>query len=150
MPISPTSGDTELEPQVYVIRSSYHYEDGDRRQQIDEAVMEDEGWFEDEVAAANRCEQLNAQTRRAYDVAMDRSRRERQGRIDAALQTNADIEILRANGLDRKLVPVPKPFVPVPFEDWQPDSFTKYSVETMRRSEHDTLARAEPSATATT
>lgn len=150
MPMNPTAGEPEQEPRVvHVIRSTYHYEDGDRRRQTDETVMEEEGWFDDAASAAARCEQLNAQTRRLYDVQMDRARRERQGKIDAAVRTNAEVEILRANGMDRKPVPVPSVFVPVPFEEWFPESCTTYSVETMSRSEHDGIARADHQAPVT-
>lgn len=128
---------------VRVIQSIYHYRDADNYPTTEEKILEDEGWFADAASAGIRCEQLNAQHRKLYDVAMARAKRERDAKIAAAETANKEAALLRANGLDKKDVIVPDAFVPTPFGSWAPGhSHTVYEVIEIRRSDHDGIATA--------
>lgn len=127
---------------VHVIQSEYHYRDVDNRPVVDESILDEEGWFHDVASAQQRTDQLNEQNRRLYDLEMARARRNRDQKIADAEQANREAEILRAAGVDKALVAVPTPFEPIPFEQYTPDSFTKYRVLAMRRSELDGIAGA--------
>lgn len=128
---------------VHVIQSAYHYRDADNYPTTEEKILEDEGWFADVASAGVRCDQLNAQHRALYDVAMARAKRERDAKIAFAVTANREAALLRANGLEKKDVIVPDEFVPTPFENWAPGhSHTVYEVIEIRRSDHDGIATA--------
>lgn len=134
---------------VYVIQSTHHYRDLDNYPRNEDQILEDEGWFVDEASAAVRSDQLNENNRRLYDVAMDRARRDREAKIRVAETANAEAAILRANGMTKADVPVPSAFVPTPFEDYVPEgSWTSYAVLPITRSDHDGIARAQPTSAA--
>lgn len=143
MPESMNPADDTDTSVVHVIQSTYHYRDVDNRPTSDDTILEDEGWFADAASAAARCDQLNAQNRAHYDVAMARARRERDAKILAAETANREAAILREHGMAKKDIPVPKPFEPVPFEQYVPEhGHTTYEVLPITRSEHDGIARA--------
>lgn len=154
MPESMNPADENDTTVVHVIQSTYLYRDADNRPVTEESIMEEEGWFGDSSSAAVRCAQLNAHNRVHYDVAMARARRERDAKILAAETANREASILRANGMQKRDVVVPKPFVPIPFEAYTPEhGQTVYAVITITRSEHDSggsvpvMSRAESDAT---
>lgn len=128
---------------VYVLQSTYHYRDIDNYPTSDDSILEEEGWFADAATAKLRCDQLNAQNRALYDVAMARAKRERDAKIKAAEATNQEAAILREHGIAKNDVPVPAPFVPTPFEQYRPEGgHTTYEVLAITRSDHDHLAPA--------
>lgn len=128
---------------VHVIESSYRYRDADNYDASVEKILEDEGWFADEKSARIRCEQLNAQNRKLYDVTMARLKRQHDAKIAAAEETNREAAILRKAGINKRDVAVPAPFVPTPFDDYVPEAgHTTYDVLPIRRSDHDGIAQA--------
>lgn len=136
---------------VHVIQSAYHYRDIDNRSATDYLILEEEGWFAHPASAAMRCDQLNAQNRKLYDVAMARAKRDREAKILAAETSNREAAILRANGMSKPDVTVPKDFVPVPFDEYRPEhGHTTYEVVPITRSDHDGIARARNEAGAET
>lgn len=142
---SPTAAPPSDEPTavVHVIQSSYHSRGGDGQPVVTSQILRDEGWFDDPTSAQTRSAQLNAQNRALYDVEMARAEREHNAKISAAQERNREAKILRDNGVHKRDVPVPKPFVAVPFEDFVPDrAYTTYEVLTISRSEHDGIAQA--------
>jgi hypothetical protein len=139
----PSSGEFAADITVHVIRSSYHHRDVDNRPTVDEQIVEDEGWFADSASAAVRCEQLNANDRALHASDMDRRRRDRDAKIAAAETANREAAILRANGMPKDDIPVPKEFTPTAFEDWRHERpHTVFEVIEIRRSDHDGMARA--------
>lgn len=99
---------------VHVIQSTYHHRDVDNYPTSEGKILEDEGWFADAASAGFRCDQLNAQSKAHYDVAMARAARERAAKIQAAETANREAAILRANGMQKKDVLVPTPEAPSP------------------------------------
>ena len=128
---------------VYVIQSSYHYRDQDNYPKTDEVLEDDEGWFADAESAAARCDQLNAPKRTHYENVMASEKRDHGVKIELARQKNREAAVLRAGGIAKTDVKVPKPFEPDVFEAFlSRSSYTVHEPVAIRRSDHDGLVRA--------
>jgi FAD/FMN-containing dehydrogenase len=128
---------------VHVIQSCFYYRDQDNYPKCDEDLVADEGWFADNESAAARCEQLNARNRAFYDTSMATKKRAHDRSIQEAERKNLEAAAIRAAGMQKSDVAVPKPFVPETFERFFAQSnHTVFEPVQIRRSDHDGIARA--------
>jgi len=129
---------------VHVVQSTFHHRDNDNRLVSDVEILVDEGWFADVDSARTRCEQLNARGRAYYDSAIAAQQRAHQVKTQTAERLNLEAQAIRAAGMTKSDVALPKPFVPEPFETFFSEAnHTSYEAIHIRRSDHNGIAPAE-------
>lgn len=125
---------------VWAIESSYAPYDLDNRREVTSTIDVDEGWFSTEEEAKKRVEQLNESIARMHAEDERRAEALHQAKIDAALQTNREAAAIRAAGMSKDDVAIPKPYRPRTLEQFlRSRSYTAYEAVAVERSEHDSL-----------
>lgn len=126
---------------LYIIRSTHHLTDDDGQAIIQERIQRNEGYFLNKDLADQRVEQHNQSSIRLHEADERRREEAHASLVAKAKRTNAEAAAIRAAGMDKGDVPMPRDYEPRSLEAFM--ATTKhivYDVAAIPRSNHDIWA----------
>ncbi len=126
---------------VFAIESTYHFRDERDRPQTRIEYLVDEGWFFTEEAAGERVSYLNERIRDRYEAQIASAERAHEANRERAVRHNHEAQILRAAGVQKTDMAVPKDFTPPSFEAFlNSTSHNTFRVVEIHHSDHELLS----------
>lgn len=97
-------------PAIWVIERTRHFRDVDNYDASESSIDADEGFHLSREAAETHAEKLNASLRAAHEES-ERQRQQEHSRQNRAVQRhNSEAAAIRAAGMNKADMPLPKPF----------------------------------------